>query len=84
MYAQRKNLGRSAVFDLCKWQGNSPRRKTHVGFHVKCPLLLSDLNHSWNVSTDFTTTPQYKIACKSFNLFWSSYMRTHGRNDAEV
>jgi hypothetical protein len=23
----------------------------HVGLHVKCPLLLSNFNHNWNVLT---------------------------------
>lgn len=44
----------------------------HVGFHVKCPLLLSDFNQNWNVSINFRT-PQYQIAWKTTQQFLSSY-----------
>jgi hypothetical protein len=30
---------------------------TCVDIHVKCPLLLSDSNQNWNVSTNFRETP---------------------------
>jgi hypothetical protein len=35
--------------------------KRHVGLHVKCPLLLSDLNQNWNVQTNFSKTSQYQL-----------------------
>jgi hypothetical protein len=38
------------------------RREMHVGLHVKCMLLLSDFDQTWNVSTDFSKTLQYKIS----------------------
>jgi hypothetical protein len=51
MYTWHKILVRSSEFNSCEQSGNSPagyfphqslREKTHVGLHVKCPLLLSD------------------------------------------
>jgi hypothetical protein len=34
--------------------------ETHVGLYVTCPLLLSDFNKSWTVSTNFIKTPNIK------------------------
>jgi hypothetical protein len=31
--------------------------ETHVGRHMKCPLLFTDFNQNWNVSTYFGKTP---------------------------
>jgi len=25
----------------------------YIGLHVKCPLLLSDINKTWNIARDF-------------------------------
>jgi hypothetical protein len=36
--------------------------QSHVGLHEKCLLLLSDFNQNWNVSTEFSETPQYQIS----------------------
>jgi hypothetical protein len=33
----------------------------HVVLHVKCPLL-SDFNHNWAVTTNFSKTVQYQIS----------------------
>jgi hypothetical protein len=47
---------------VARLTGNTPvgiptksllRSETHVGLHLKCPLLLSDLNQNWNVLTGF-------------------------------
>lgn len=35
------------------------RAETVQGLHVKCPLL--SLDQSWNVSSNFNKTPQYRI-----------------------
>jgi hypothetical protein len=35
--------------------------ETHVGFHRKCPLLLFDFNHNWNVSTNFNKSASIKL-----------------------
>jgi hypothetical protein len=37
-------------------------QKTGAGLHVKCQLLLSDLNQNWNVKTGFSKTHQYQIS----------------------
>jgi hypothetical protein len=37
------------------------RSETHVGLHVKCPLLSSDYNEKWNMLTNFRETLQYNI-----------------------
>jgi hypothetical protein len=37
-------------------------RKIHVGLYVKCPLLRSDCNQNYNVSTDFSEISQYQIS----------------------
>lgn len=39
---------------------------------VKCPLLISDFNRSWNVLAKFYATSQYPVSCKSVQLFSSS------------
>jgi hypothetical protein len=36
------------------------QREMHVDIHAKC--LLSDFNQNWNVLTNFSETPQYKIS----------------------
>lgn len=36
-----------------------------VCLQVKCPLLLSNLNNSWNRSTNFTETSKYQASWKS-------------------
>jgi hypothetical protein len=51
--------------------------------HVKCPLLLSSFNHNWNVSTNFSRTPQHGIWFheEPFNPFSSSWLRMEGQRD---
>jgi hypothetical protein len=36
--------------------------KMYVAFHVKCPLLLPEFNHTWNV-------PTYRISVNLYNTF---------------
>jgi hypothetical protein len=43
--------------------------ETDVGLHVKCSLLLSNLNQNWKMSTNFIKTSWYKISWKSAQLF---------------
>jgi hypothetical protein len=45
--------------------------ETHVNNLVKCPLLLSHFENSWNVATDCTETPDIR-----FLQFMSFYGRT--------
>jgi hypothetical protein len=49
---------------------------------VKCMLLLSDFDQTWNVSTDFSKTLQYKISWKSVQPFSSCYIRTDRQDEA--
>jgi hypothetical protein len=49
------------------------------GTHVNYPLLLSDFDQNWKVSTDFSEIPQYRISWKSVQPFSSFYMHTDGR-----
>jgi hypothetical protein len=69
MYAQRNFCasGRiSAITFVNDWEFPvgipHPATEMHAGLHVKCPLLLSDLNQIWNVPTNFSKTFQYKIS----------------------
>jgi hypothetical protein len=39
----------------------------HAGIHVKCSLLLSDLNQNWNVSTNFNKTATIKFHGNPFS-----------------
>lgn len=52
------------------------RAETHVDFRIKCPLLLSDCNQNYNVSTNITEIRQHKISLISVQQFWSCYMQT--------
>jgi hypothetical protein len=37
------------------------RKEMHSYLQIKCPLLLSDFNQTWNASTNLTKSPKYKI-----------------------
>jgi hypothetical protein len=51
----------------------------------KVPLLLSDSNQNWNLSSsNFSKTPQYQISWKSVQPFSSCYMCTDGRTDEAI
>lgn len=50
--------------------------------YVKCPLLLSDFNRSWNVWTVFSRSPlPYQISWKPFQRFSSCCTRTDIQTD---
>jgi len=49
--------------------------------NVKYPLLLSDFNETWIVSTDFRKVFKWQISWKSVVWDTSSSMRTDGRTD---
>jgi len=55
--------------------------KTHIGYHVKYPLFLSDFNKTWIFSTRFIKTLKYQISWKSIQWEPSCAMRTDGRSD---
>jgi len=42
------------------------KKKMYVVLHVKCPLLWSDINENWILSTIFRNIFKYKISWKSF------------------
>jgi hypothetical protein len=47
------------------WEFPTPitlRAETHAGPHVKCPLLLPDMNQNWNVSLNFSKTREFQIS----------------------
>jgi hypothetical protein len=36
-------------------------RMTNVNLRIKCPVLLSDFNQNWDLSINFSKSPQYQI-----------------------
>jgi len=53
------------------------RSRMYIGFHVKCPLFLSDCNESWIFSTVFRKIPNFmKIL-----LFGTEMFHADGRTD---
>jgi hypothetical protein len=54
------------LFNPCTWK-NSCR------FSLKVTIVVVQIWLSWNVSTDFSKTPQYQISWKSLLLFMSCY-----------
>jgi hypothetical protein len=56
-----------------------PRKGSNdVRRHVKCLLLLTDLNQNWNIQTIFTRLCQYNISWKSVHWDLSYFTRTDG------
>jgi hypothetical protein len=55
-----------------------PHPWRHVGLHVKCLLLLPDLEQNGNVNTNFSKTSQYQISYKCVRPLSSCYMRSDG------
>ena len=56
--------------------------KRCLGFHVMCPIVLSDFLQIWSFSTNFHRRVQYQISRKSFQWQPRCYMRakrTNGR-----
>jgi hypothetical protein len=51
--------------------------ETHVGFHIECPLLLSDSNQNLNVLTECSKTPQFQIHWKCFQQFLVACRQTN-------
>lgn len=49
-----------------------------LGLHVKCSLLLFDLNQNYNVSTNFRKTPKYTISWKYVD---DSHVITYGQTN---
>jgi hypothetical protein len=52
---------------------------TYWGLHLRCPIMLSDFNHIWSLSTDARKIPKYKISLKYVQ--WESrwYLQTDRR-----
>ena len=49
---------------------------------VSCPLVQSDRNQNWNVSTDFREIPQNQSAWNEFSGSWAvSLVNAYGRQD---
>jgi hypothetical protein len=67
----RNRVSLRVTFEMCA--------ETHARLHLKCPLLLSDFNENWGVSTNFGRTYQYQISWESVMLFSSCYTRTGGQ-----
>jgi hypothetical protein len=44
-------------------------------------VIVSGFNQNWNMSTNVNKTPQYQIAWKFVQRFWSCYMRTDGQTN---
>jgi hypothetical protein len=53
----------------------------HVGLREMCQLLLSDFKQNWNLSTNFSKTPQYEISWSSIQQLSSFYMRRDRQTD---
>ena len=51
------------VWNISHSKKNSARfdKKTHIGPHVKYPLILSDFNETWIFPTDFGKNLKYQI-----------------------
>jgi hypothetical protein len=54
---------------------------THVGLHVKCPLLLSDLNQNCNWLRNFSKTHQHQILIKSLGCYQFFSEKKNGRRE---
>jgi hypothetical protein len=49
---------------------------THVGLHVTCPLMSTDINENWSIYTTFSGARQYKNSWKSIHRYLDCYMWT--------
>jgi hypothetical protein len=56
--------------------------KMYIGFHVKRPLFVSDINETWIFSTCFRETLKYQISWKSVRWEPSCCMRTDRHDEA--
>ena len=57
-------------------------KKVYSDRHVQHPVFLSDLNHTWNFSTDFQKILKYKISRKSAQ--WESGVVPGGQTDGRA
>ena len=55
--------------------------KNYIGFHVKCPLILSNFNEPWIFSTKFQKHLKYHISWKTSLWVPSCSMWTDGQTD---
>jgi len=56
----------------------------YIGFHVKCPLVLSDFNGTWIFWTEFQKILKYKFLWKSVRWEPSCSMRAGGRRGRQA
>jgi hypothetical protein len=72
----------------CNLVGDSQKtllcNEMHVCPHAKCPLLLSNFNQNWNVSTDLVKLPQYEVSHKSVQQFSTCCMQQMDKTDMKL
>jgi hypothetical protein len=56
--------------------------KGYLDFHVKSPIVLSDVNKFWSFSTDFYKSPQHRISRKSIQC-GKVLIRGDGQTEAD-
>jgi len=56
----------------------------YIGFHIKCPLFLSDFNGTWIFWAEFRKTLKYKFSWKSVQWDPSCSMRAGGRRGRQA
>lgn len=61
--------------------GETLRVRTYVGLCVKCPLLLSDPNENWNLSTRFSKTAQCMYNVMHVRSSSLELLHAYGRSD---
>jgi len=56
----------------------------YLRFHLKCPLILLDINKIWIFYTDFHKNPHYQISRKSIQWEPRGYMQEDRQTDMKV
>ena len=59
---------------------SEPWSKMHIGLHVKCRVLLSDCNETWNRLAENTQIPNFT----KIRSVWAKLLQADGRTDAQT